>query len=68
MKRWFDAHLRSRNLWEWDIDTMKGRWVDSRDGSVTNPRSDLTLGNFIDAEEVFPMWGYPSELRLPEGL
>ena len=68
MKRWFDAHLRSRNLWEWDSDTQRGHWVDHRDGSVTNPSSALTLGDFSDADEVFPVWRYLSELRLPEGL
>ena len=68
MKRWFDCHLRSGNIWEWDTDTQKGRWVSHRNGRVTNPRSDLTLGDFAHDDEVFPKWSIPRELRLSEGL
>lgn len=68
MKRWFDCHLRSKSIWEWNTSTQNGCWVSHNDGRVMNPRSELTPGDFDPDEEIFPVWGYPSELRLPEGL
>ena len=68
MKRWFNACVTTGDLWEWDSETDIGQWVNPHSGKCTTP-SGLGITDFAGSyEEVFPMWGVPSELRTPEGL
>ena len=68
MKRWFKTRLITSDLWEWDSENHQGRWVRPSDGTMT-ASSDLDIRLFDGYDhEVFPTWGFPKELQLPEGL
>ena len=67
MKRWFNPWITTGELWEWDSEHCVGHWVNSHTGARTKI-SGLHIDDFLTYEEVFPVWIYPRELRVPEGL